>query len=377
MGVVIISTLLSLNSIACTVFALRIIKNTKSHTAPIPTSRLGFETDMPSVTVCIPARNEEHALAECLQQVINSTYEKIEVIVLDDSSSDGTSLLIKSFAHAGVRFVRGSTLPAGWLGKNHSLKELVDEANGSYVLFLDVDTRLGPGAVENMVRATLTNGKQMLSAIPRRTDGLRASVLWSPLKYYWELVRHRPTSPAAASNAWIIKRSTAQKFFSEDAEFIKNAVMPEAYIASKLGDESGFVVGTKELGVSYEKKWSSQVSTSIRLLYPMLQSHPALAFATTLGLLSLLTPYIVLASLPFTEPSLIHLAAAFVALGFSALYGFYTKTLWNTGWQVAMVIWPLIALQEAILTITSMVRYLQGRILWKGRPIRSIQPTLR
>src|SRR5690606_8106890 len=78
--------------------------------------------DMPSVSVCIPARNEAHAMTDCLEHVLRSNYPKIEVIVLDDLSGDKTSSLIKAFAHDGVRFVEGEPLPDGWLGKNHALE---------------------------------------------------------------------------------------------------------------------------------------------------------------------------------------------------------------------------------------------------------------
>ena len=67
--------------------------------------------DLPTVSVCISARNETHAMTQCLERIVASDYPKLEVIVLDDGSRDNTSLLIKSFAHAGVRFIEGSSLP--------------------------------------------------------------------------------------------------------------------------------------------------------------------------------------------------------------------------------------------------------------------------
>ncbi|MCD8561812.1 glycosyltransferase, partial [Candidatus Saccharibacteria bacterium] len=124
----------------------------QQHKAPHYTSSLTDGSDMPSVSVCIPARNEQHALADCLQRVIASTYERLEIIVLDDVSGDDTSALIRSFAQDGVRFVQGKALPPGWLGKNHALQGLLEEASGSYVLFMDVDTRLEPQAIEHLVR---------------------------------------------------------------------------------------------------------------------------------------------------------------------------------------------------------------------------------
>lgn len=93
-------------------------------------------TTGPSVSVCIPARNETHAMTQCLERVLASDYEKLEVIVFDDNSADDTSVLVKSFAHAGVRFIPGKKLPEGWLGKNHALEVLAQEASGTYIIFL-------------------------------------------------------------------------------------------------------------------------------------------------------------------------------------------------------------------------------------------------
>ena len=70
--------------------------------------------DLPSVSVLIPARNEQVAMRSSLEMVLASDYPKLEVIVLDDNSVDNTSDEIKLFAHAGVRFVSGEKPPEGW-----------------------------------------------------------------------------------------------------------------------------------------------------------------------------------------------------------------------------------------------------------------------
>ncbi|HRQ86947.1 MAG TPA: glycosyltransferase family 2 protein, partial [Candidatus Saccharibacteria bacterium] len=144
--------------------------------------------DLPSVTVCIPARNEMHAMAECLDKIIASTYPKMEIIVLDDSSEDNTSNLIKAYAHAGVRFVSGGDLPQGWLGKNYALNVLASKASGHYVLFLDVDIRVDKGSVGQLVSYMKQEKASMISVLPRRDDGMRASVIFSSLRYFWELL---------------------------------------------------------------------------------------------------------------------------------------------------------------------------------------------
>ena len=67
----------------------------------------------PTVSVCIAARNERNALTQSLERILASNYERQEILVLDDASEDDTSLVINSFAHAGVRFIPGRELPEG------------------------------------------------------------------------------------------------------------------------------------------------------------------------------------------------------------------------------------------------------------------------
>src|SRR5688500_13660714 len=102
------------------------------------------QADMPTVSICIPARNETHALADCLYSVLQSDYEKLEVIVLDDCSHDKTSRIIKSFAQDGVRFIQGEMPAEGWLGKNYACETLAAQANGEYLIYMSVDTRIEP-----------------------------------------------------------------------------------------------------------------------------------------------------------------------------------------------------------------------------------------
>lgn len=350
-------------------FMIRQLRFAMRHfTPPIFTSELGEEIDMPSVTVCIPARNEMHALNDCLERVVASDYDKLEIIVLDDVSGDDTSALIKAFAHKGVRFVQGKSLPLQWLGKNHALQGLLNEASGSYVLFVDVDTLLTPEAVTHMVRYALSQRASMVSVLPRREDSWRASVLFSPLRYFWEILFHRTASPATASSAWLIKRDVLQKRFN-GFEDLKMAIQPETKLASSLAasNEYRFLVGTQAFGVAYEKKWRSQLITSTRLLFPLLDSQVSVAIIAILDLLILLIPTIVIISLFFIQLNLVHGIAIAVALLYAGMYGWYANRVWNKGAIVAALLWPLILLQEIILIVASVAQYKRRTVKWKGR----------
>lgn len=329
-------------------------------------------TQLPTVTVCIPARNEDHALHDCLERVIASDYEKLEIIVLDDLSVDDTPVVIKAFAHEGVRFVEGSALPEGWLGKNHALNELLQEASGTYVLFMDVDTRLEPDSIDKLVRYALQEKAAMVSVLPRRNDGWRASVMFSTLRYFWELMFHRKSSPATASNAWLIHRKTLVERWNGLVPF-KSAIQPESKLSAALMAEGRyrFVMSSKELGIGYEKRWHSQVETSVRLLFPLLGSRVANTLIAFLDLLLVSTPLFIALS-GFILGWGVHQA---IAIGywllFATLYGLYLKMVWRKGWWLAAVLWPLIVLQEAFLLVLSAYKYSKKAVTWKGRVIRS------
>lgn len=375
-----LTVLLGLN----VVVAARLAKSYRLFKAPKRVSNLGQDVDLPSVTVCIPARNEQHALTDCIERVLASTYQKLEIIVFDDVSGDDTSALIKSFASEGVRFIQGKDLPEGWLGKNHALSELLGEASGTYVLFMDVDTRLSPDAIENMVRYALSTSATMVSVLPRREDGWRFSVVASPLRYYWELILHRKLWPAAASSTWMIRRKVLKEHFSGFEQY-KDDVQPEVKIATKLA-ESGqyrFIVSGADFGVSIEKKWRSQLLTSIRLLFPLLGKDIAVTILVLADLLLLLMPFAILIWLiltlfgasPLTSLTIsgsmtfVYIYASVNALMSIILYSSYTRRVWRRGWWVGALLWPLLLIQELVLVVVSVVQYKRRTINWKGRTI--------
>jgi chlorobactene glucosyltransferase len=327
--------------------------------------------EAPSVTVCIPARNEGHALTDCLERVIASTYEKLEIIVLDDLSADKTPTLIKSFASEGVRFVEGKALPSGWLGKNHALQELLEEASGSYVVFMDADTRIAPHSIEQLVAYAQKEDALMVSVLPRREDGWRSSVIFSTLRYFWEVMFHRKESPATASSAWMIHRKTLVDTWNGFSEF-KSAIQPESKFSSTFmaSGRYRFLIGTPELGIGYEKKWQSQVDTSIRLLYPLLGSRLAHTLVALLDMLIVASPlFIVLGGFIFGWGYHQVAAGVFWVL-FAGLYGSYLRLVWKRAWWLAALLWPFIVLQEIVVLVLSAERYRRKTVMWKGRSVK-------
>ncbi|MEM9997138.1 MAG: glycosyltransferase [Bacteroidota bacterium] len=142
----------------------------------------------PTVSVLIPARNEESNLQRLLPSLAAQTYPHLEVVVVDDASEDGTWRVLQealtAFEDAGhaLRLVQGNGPPADWLGKPHALYQASRVASGSCYVFLDADSRLRhPDAVRDLVARfrSRSDGAApvVMSGLPRYDDTGAAALL--------------------------------------------------------------------------------------------------------------------------------------------------------------------------------------------------------
>src|ERR1700716_1874170 len=102
-------------------------------------------TVRPAVSVIVPARNEETCLVACLQSLVAQTGVSLEIIVVDDHSTDRTRETAQS--SPGVRVIEAGPLPEGWTGKNNAVAAGAREARGQWLLFTDADTLHLPGSL--------------------------------------------------------------------------------------------------------------------------------------------------------------------------------------------------------------------------------------
>ncbi|HVX46558.1 MAG TPA: glycosyltransferase family A protein, partial [Mycobacteriales bacterium] len=104
------------------------------------------------VSILIPARNEAGTIAACVRSVLQQrNVPALEVLVLDDASTDGTASIVRSIADPRVRVLDGTPLPSGWLGKPHACAQLAAAARGRILAFLDADVELAPDAISSTV----------------------------------------------------------------------------------------------------------------------------------------------------------------------------------------------------------------------------------
>lgn len=102
----------------------------------------------PTVSVVIAARDEAAHIGATVAALLAGDWRGLEVIVVDDRSTDGTWAALERFAaDPRLRRLRLDALPPGWLGKNHALARGAAVARGEWLLFMDADVRLQPGAL--------------------------------------------------------------------------------------------------------------------------------------------------------------------------------------------------------------------------------------
>ncbi len=119
----------------------------------------------PLVSVIIPARNERRNIERCVRSVLSSAYPALEVIVVDDHSTDGTGDAARNIARTDsrLRVVLAPDLPDGWFGKQWACASGALHAGGSLLLFTDADTQHTPELLPRVVNAMRARGADLFT----------------------------------------------------------------------------------------------------------------------------------------------------------------------------------------------------------------------
>ena len=171
-----------------------------------------------SLSVITPACNEADTIAASLQSLLASEYPKLEIVAIDDRSTDSTGDIIQRFAESDprIRGIRIDELPEGWLGKLNAMARGVEEASGDWLLFSDADVRFSPSALRRAAVFAERAELDFLTAFPRilpidfATDAVfnvTSAALFGLLRPW--AVRDPRSSAAAGTGAFLLVRRTA------------------------------------------------------------------------------------------------------------------------------------------------------------------------
>ncbi len=336
---------------------------------------------LPSVSILVPARNEEKCIEGCIQSLLELDYPAFEVIALDDQSSDGTLSILEHIAtdQPKMKVLKGTSMPVGMSGKNWACAQLAYQAQGDLLLFTDADAFFTPDSLRVIVTNMLNQQADLLTGFPRQhveTWGERLLVpffSWAVLCFIplWLAYRLRlPLLSSAVGQMLIFRRDAYGRIgghaklgtvIVEDlalARWIKAAglrwrVMRVTDLIScrmYQGSREAFDGFTKNLFAFFD--FHLFVFLFVFIWLAMLFLEPLFVFA---ALILGLAPSAVLSELVICIGlSLLIWVIPYLELGMSLALGF---------------IYPITILANEAAAFQSLRLSMAGCLSWKGRPL--------
>ena len=177
---------------------------------------------MTSVSVIIPAYNSASTITRALQSVAAQTLAPLEIIVVDDASTDNTQELATNFASTSSIPLRVITQPANG-GPSAARNTGWDAATSDYIAFLDADDQWHPRKIElqypvmhNQPEVTMSCHGHHFSSSTTWTDIPNNDTKAIPVSFHKFLIRNRCATPTVMLKRTITERFDSDKRFAED-----------------------------------------------------------------------------------------------------------------------------------------------------------------
>ena len=151
----------------------------------VPAANSSAPRVLSGISVLIPARNEESGIEVSLNCLLTSPFRPLEILVLDDASTDRTAEIVARLTEQDkrVRLLQSAELPHGWNGKQHACWQLAQAAEHDWLLFLDADVHMSTDALPRIAQQLETTPCDLLSGFPHQVTGTLSEKLLIPLMH--------------------------------------------------------------------------------------------------------------------------------------------------------------------------------------------------
>ena len=333
----------------------------------------------PKLSLLVPARNEERSIGATVRAALANEDVDLELIVLDDSSTDRTGAIVREIADADprVRLATAPPLPDGWCGKQHACFTLSKLASHELMVFIDADVTLSPDALGRIARyMDVRPGVHLASGFPRQVTGTLAEKLVLPLITYvllgylplrWSRVYTSPGFGAGCGQLFIARREAYRRMGGHGAvrtTLHDGVKLPRAFrkagYMTDLFDASD--VAACRMYRSASEVWAGLTKNAVEGL----GSPAAIGFWTVALLGSAVLPWVVLAlGLAADARYEVHAAVAAIAMGM--LPRFVTAVTAKESWLGA-ALHPVGVLMLVVIQWAGLIRHCRGLPqTWKGR----------
>ena len=216
----------------------------------------------PRLSLIIPACNEADTLGPALVARLQDGYPNLEVILVDDRSTDGTAEIVDQAAAADprVRALHIRELPAGWLGKVHAMQRGVEVATGEWLLLADADVHWRPGTLRRCIAYALQRDLDHLALFPElwRSTFLLDVMLASFVRVLcvagrlWAVENPRSTAAAGAGAFNLVRAAALER--AGGLAWLKLEIVDDIGLAQMLkqsGARPGIVNGRGLVGLHW------------------------------------------------------------------------------------------------------------------------------
>jgi glycosyl transferase family 2 len=324
----------------------------------------------PSVSVIVPARDEEACLAECLRSLVGQPGPQYEIIVVDDHSTDATRAIAATFE---VRVVSADVLPQGWSGKCNAAWTGARVASGKWLLFTDADTKHATNSIASGLEEANERDAALLSYSPKQEVHSLAERALMPVIFAELAKTYRPAdvcdpdSPVAAANGQylLIRRDFYTAVGGHAA--VATSILEDVALAKRVKQAGGRlrfrvsdVVSTR-MYRTFSQMWEGWTK-NLALLFPRPR---LLAFERLIEFLFILSG-IVLSTWQFADGEMIEATSeAVVTVVLLALFARRIRRAHFDWLSNCLAIFGLPLF--AILLLNSYSSQKRGKVTWKGR----------
>lgn len=345
----------------------------------------------PLVTVIVPARNEARNIEACLRSILASSYPRLQLIAVDDHSTDGTGTIAREVAAMDSRLMvlDNPALPVDWFGKQWACQTGANAASGEILIFMDADARASVDLVTRSVNGMLRLGADFYSVLGRQ----EMVTFWErilQLQVFTVLMtrfggteiinRTKKATAKIANGQYLMVRRASYDEFGGHA-LVRGYVAEDLMLAQRY-----FELGKKTVLVMGRDQLTTRMYTS---LAELIRGWRKNLYAGGRHSMPLGNRAAVLAPLLIPLPFVMQLAPP-VALLFAILFGMPVLQLWagiSTGvtllsWIVYYrladlpewyaLLYPLGAAMTLYIVLSATIR--GSRVEWKGREYESVRP---
>jgi glycosyltransferase involved in cell wall biosynthesis len=271
----------------------------------------------PSLSLIVPARDEEATIEAALASRLADDYPALEVVAVDDRSRDRTGAILARLAErdARLRVVAVRELPEGWLGKVHALARGCEQARGEWLLFSDADVHVAPGTLRRAVALAQARDWDMLAVVPRlegATFALQVALCaflrgFNQSRRLWKVADPASRAYAGIGAFNLVRRAALER--TQGWEWLRMEVLDDVglgLLLKRSGARCGVAHGESRVHVVWYRDLPSMLRGLEKNTFPLLDCSFARAAGMTLVLLAAELPAPI--ALAIAHPSWLPLA---------------------------------------------------------------------